>query len=283
MNWKGGVIPMPYFKTTDNTNLYYEIHGEGIPVVFIHGFSESQDSFRIQKRALSKKFKVVTYDIRGHGLSDKVDFGLNMERFAQDLKELMEYLNIKDIVLVGWSMGAYVIFEYINQFGEENVSKICIIDKGPKILNDESWNLGLYHGQYTNEDAEKDLELIKDDFMEFGEKFIKRMTPYFDEKQLEIGLIRFAKNNPSILYEIWKDMIKRDYRFVLNRITVPTLIMFGGNSTFYSIETAEYLRDNIKNSELITFEDCTHLLVLENPVKFNRVLEEFISDYMKGR
>jgi len=59
--------------------------------------------------------------------------------------------------------------------------------------------------------------------------------------------------------------------------------MFGGNSTFYSIETAEYLRDNIKNSELITFEDCTHLLVLENPVKFNRVLEEFISDYMKGR
>lgn len=269
---------MTYFQTTDNTNLYYEIKGEGKPIVFIHGFGESQDSFRIQKRALSKKYKVITYDIRGHGLSDKVDYGLNMEVFATDLKELMEHLKLEDLVLVGWSMGASIIFEYINQFGEENLSKICIIDKGPKTLNDGDWNLGLYNGKYSLEDAQKDLNLIKSNFMEFGKQFIMKMTPYFDEKQLEIGLSRIMKNEPSILYEIWKDMIKRDYRFILDKITVPTLIIFGGKSTFYSIEAGQYLKDNIKNSKLEIFEDCTHLLVLENPIRFNRVLEEFIAD-----
>lgn len=269
---------MSYYKTKDNINIYYEVKGEGKPIVFIHGFGESQDSFRIQKRALSKKYKVVTYDIRGHGLSDKVDYGLNMERFALDLKELIEYLELKDIVLVGWSMGAYVIFEYINLFGEDNLSKICIIDKGPKTLNDHSWDLGLYNGEYTMEDGLKDLELIKNNFMEFGRKFIKRMTPYFDEKQIEIGLNRIMKNEPAILYKIWEDMIQRDYRPSLEKITIPALIVFGGKSTFYSIEAGEYLKDNIKDSKLVIFHDCTHLLVLENPIKFNRVLEEFINN-----
>lgn len=267
---------MPYFKSTDNINLYYEIHGQGKPIVFIHGFGESQDSFRIQKRALSKKYKVITYDIRGHGQSDKVDYGLNMERFALDLKELMEFLELKDIILVGWSMGAYIIFEYINLFGEENISKICLIDKGPRTLNDEAWSLGLYHGKYTIEDLDRDLDLIKNNFIEFGKKFIKTMTPYFDEKQFEIGLNRIMKNDPSILHILWKDMVNRDYRFILSKITVPTLIIFGGKSSFYSIETAEYLKNKIKNSKLVVFEDCTHLLVLENPIRFNRVLEEFI-------
>ena len=76
---------MSFYTSNDNVNIYYEVKGEGKPIVFIHGFGESQDSFRIQKGPI-KKYKVVTYDIRGHGLSDKVDYGLNMERFALDLK-----------------------------------------------------------------------------------------------------------------------------------------------------------------------------------------------------
>ncbi len=269
---------MGSFITSDNVNIYFESKGEGIPIIFIHGFTEDHNSFRIQQRALSKKYKIISYDLRGHGISDKVEYGLNMERFALDLRELIDYLELEEVVLVGWSMGASIIFEYINKFGVQKISKICIVDKGPKVINDNNWSLGLYHGKYNIEDALKDLFLIKNNWMEFAEKFIKNMAPYFSEKQFNISMDKMKNNSPHIMYSMWESMIEKDYRDVLSKIDIPTLIIFGGKSTFYSIDTGKYLKENIKDSQLIIFEDCTHLLVLENPIRFNRVLDEFINN-----
>ncbi len=268
---------MQSFITSDSVNIYYEVKGEGLPIIFIHGFTENHNSFRIQQKVLSNKYKVITYDLRGHGTSDRVDYGLNMERFSLDLRELIDCLKLEKVVLVGWSMGASIIFEYISKFGLDKLSKICIVDKGPKIINDNNWNLGLYHGKYTKEDALKDLELIKKKWMEFGEQFLKIVAPDLNDYQFKIGMDKMSKNSPHVMHSMWESMVEKDYRKVLPKITTPTLIIFGGTSTLYSIETAKYLKENIKNSELIVFEDCTHLLVLENPIKFNRVLEEFIS------
>ena len=269
---------MDFFITSDNTKLYYEIKGEGPPVVFIHGFTDDHNSFRIQQRVLSKKCKTITYDLRGHGMSHNIDYGLNIERFALDLRELIDYLKLEEVILVGWSMGVSIIFEYIKLYGLEKLSKICIVDKGPKALNDSNWNLGLYHGQYTMEDALKDLELIKSSWMEFAERFIKTMAPYFNDKELEIAKDKMKNKSPHIMYSIWKSMIEKDYRHILYKINIPTLIIFGEKSTFYSVDAGKYLKENMKDSKLIIFEDCTHLLVLENPIRFNRVLEEFISN-----
>lgn len=264
--------------TKDNVNIYYEIKGDGLPIVFIHGFTEDHNSFRIQQKVLSKKYKVISYDLRGHGISDRVDYGLNLERFALDLRELIDYLGLENIILVGWSMGASVIFEYINIFGIEKLSKICIIDKSPKTINDKTWNLGLYHGRYTIEDALRDLGVIKNNWMEFVQIFINTMAPYFTEKQMEIAMDKMESNSPHVMHSMWKSLIEKDYRFALDKISIPTLIVFGEKSTLYSIEVGEYLHQKIGNSKLEIFKDCTHLLVLENPVKFNRVLEDFINN-----
>lgn len=267
---------MHYFITKDKAKIYYEIKGEGKPIVFIHGFSEDHNSFRIQQRALSMKYKIITYDLRGHGLSYMNNYDLTIERLAIDLHEFIEYLNIDDIILVGWSMGVSIIFEYIKLFGLDKVSKLCLIDKGPKPLNDSNWNLGLYHGKYTIEHAMEDLTLIKNNWLGFAEKFIKIMSPNFTEKQFQIAMEKIKKNSPNIMYSIWNSMIEKDYRGILKDINIPTLIIFGGMSTLYSVKVGEYLNRNIKNSQLIIFDDCTHLLVLENPIRFNKVLEEFV-------
>lgn len=267
---------MDFFITKDKAKIYYEVKGEGKPIVFIHGFTEDHNSFRIQQRVLSKKYKIITYDLRGHGISDRVNYGLNLERFTLDLRELIDYLELEDVVLVGWSMGVSIIFEYINIFGLEKISKICIIDKSPKVINDNNWNLGLYHGRYTKEDALKDLELIKNNWVVFADKFVNTMAPYFNEKQYKIAMEKMKSNSPHVMYSIWESMIEKDYRTILDRITVPTLILFGEKSTLYSVEVGEYLNQKIISSKLEIFEDCTHLLVLENPIRLNRVLEEFI-------
>jgi len=267
---------MPNLMTTDNTNIYYEIEGEGDPIVFIHGFTESHNSFKIQQKVLSKKYKVISYDLRGHGKSDRVDYGLSLERFALDLRELIDYLELENIVLVGWSMGASVIFEYINLFGMERLSKICIIDKSPRVINDDAWHLGLYHGKYTMDEALNDLDLIRTNWSEFADKFIHIMAPYFTEKQIKRSMEKMEENSPNVMYNMWKSMVEKDYRHILENITIPTLIIFGEKSTFYSVEVGRYLLSKVKLSKLEIFEDCTHLLVLENPIKFNRVLDDFI-------
>lgn len=267
---------MEYFVTSDHIKIYYKIKGEGKTIIFIHGFSEDYNSFRIQQNVLSESYKTIVYDLRGHGISERVDYGLNLERFALDLKELIHRLELKNVTLVGWSMGGSVIFEYIRQFGTDNIYKICLVDIGPKSLNDNEWDKGLLHGKYKIEDYTKDLVLIDKNWMDFAEKFIKLMSPSFDIKQFNIALEKMGRNSPHVMYYMWKSIGEKDYRDVLEKIDVPTLILVGGKSTFYSIETGEYLRDNIHNSKLVVFEDCTHLLVLENPIKFNRVLKEFI-------
>ena len=81
---------MPYYVTNDNVKIYYEVKSNGKPLILIHGYSGNRHFFRKQTPVLVHKYKVIYYDLRGHGDSDKPEHGLYIERFAQDLKELID-------------------------------------------------------------------------------------------------------------------------------------------------------------------------------------------------
>ena len=268
---------MTIFKTSDGVELFFQIQGEGRPVVFIHGWSADHTKFDPQFEELSKKYKVITYDLRGHGKSERPEKGLTLNRFAIDLKELMEYLELKDVALVGWSMGTSIIFEYVKTYGVSGLSSITIIDMTPKLINDDKWKLGLYHGKYKLKDAMNDLTTMYEDLLSFAEPFLKITIPYLSQSELQQALERFKNNTPHILAAMWYAMVYNDYREVLPKITVPTQIIYGDKSTLYSKETAEYLNSKIPNSKVIPFENCTHLLIVENPDKLTQVVDEIAS------
>lgn len=265
---------MSMFKTSDGVNLYYDVAGEGKPILFIHGWSADHTSFDPQVKNLSSKFKVVTYDLRGHGASDRPEKGLTMNRFAIDLEELMEHLNLEDVVLVGWSMGSSIIFEYVRTYGVSRLSSVAIVDMTPKLINDDEWKMGLYHGKFTVEDTFKVLTTMCNNWMDFGEDFTKKVVPYLTDEQLEPVFEALSTNTPHVMYSMWIAMSANDYRDVLKDITVPTSIIYGEKSTLYSEETAKYLNKNIPNSKLVPFENCTHFLVVENPDKLSETVEE---------
>lgn len=268
---------MAYFKTSDHVKIYYELEGEGLPIIFIHGFAESGDVFRIQKRIMSKKYKLISYDIRSHGRSDMIEEGISMSRLSLDLKELISHLGIERVIVVAWSMGGSILLDYIDSYSTENIKKICLIDKSPKMLNDSNWKLGMDHGRYTEDDLERDLELIDKDFHGFIDKFIEKISGDLSEKEFQLARDKMKKNNPRALYNFWKIMGRSDYRNTLKKIDVETLIVFGARSKLYSLDTARYLRDNIEGSRLEIFPENGHLLVLENPRSLNTVLDDFIS------
>lgn len=268
---------MANFTTSDGINLDYEISGEGKPIVFIHGWSSDKTVFGYQMNQLSKNFKVVTYDLRGHGRSDRPEKGLTLNRFAIDLEELMEHLNLEDVSVVGWSMGSSILFEYIRTYGVSRLASVSILDMTPKLINDDEWKLGIYHGEFTVEDTFEALTKMCNNWMDFGELFLKTAIPYLSDDELKPINEAMAKNTPHIMYSMWIAMSSNDYRDVLEKITVPTYIIYGEKSTLYSEETAKYLNSKIPNSKLVPFENCTHLLVTENPEKLAEVTAEIAS------
>jgi len=104
---------MPYLEIKDRVKLYYEVHGKGKPIVFIHGLTANHSHFKYQTRYLKDRFQVIVYDQRGHGASIATDHQLNINILAHDLKALIDYLEIPSVSLVGWSLGTHVIFEFI--------------------------------------------------------------------------------------------------------------------------------------------------------------------------
>jgi len=108
--------------------LYYEDHGTGQPVVLIHGYPLDGHSWEHQTRALlAAGYRVITYDRRGFGQSSKVGSGYDYDTFAADLHAVLETLDLRDVVLVGFSMGTGELARYVSRHGHERVAKLAFL------------------------------------------------------------------------------------------------------------------------------------------------------------
>lgn len=271
------------FTTSDNVKLNYEIKGEGKTLVLLHGWSGNSDNFRPVVDQLAQDYKVVSYDHRGHGFSEHTFKGYSLERLAKDLSELIDHLELSDILLVGWSMGAMTLFDYVRQFGTEKLRGTVIIDMTPKLINDDDWKLGLYDGAYKNLDKMTDLTQMFENFETFTVDFMYRVLPYMtDELMLDMAKEQLASGIPPAsllaLTGLWHAMAAADYREDLKKIDVPTRIFRGQIKSLYSRKTSEYIAERIPGTEIVEFENATHMLVVENPDKTQAELRKFAQE-----
>lgn len=132
-----------FLEMEDEVQIKYEISGMGKPVILIHGWTGGIGNWMRQVPELSKNFKVITYDHRGHGESGKPEKNLNLNWLARDLKTIIQKLDLKKPVVVGHSMGASVILEYIKIYGDQDFSGVSLIDMTPKFLCSDDWKMGL--------------------------------------------------------------------------------------------------------------------------------------------
>ncbi len=122
-----GTITVGYENSTP-VELYYEDQGSGQPVVLIHGYPLDGHSWERQTRELlAAGYRVITYDRRGFGQSSKVGAGYDYDTFAADLNTLMETLDLRDVVLVGFSMGTGELARYVSKYGHERVAKLAFL------------------------------------------------------------------------------------------------------------------------------------------------------------
>ena len=172
---------MPFFTTNDGVRLHYQTSGAGKPVLFIHGLTASSLFFRKQIPELARCFQVITPDLRGHGLSEASTDHLTIRRLAEDLRQLINHLNLSGISLIGWSMGAHVIFEYIRNYSCTGIEKILIIEMAPRLMKSEDWRLGLpgviskKQGDFGHEDNLYLLSVMLDDWQVYSRVVVQRI------------------------------------------------------------------------------------------------------------
>jgi len=266
---------MPHFATTDNVTLYYEDQGSGDPVVFIHGWTCNRHFFADQIAALREEYRVVSLDLRGHGDSGRPQDGLTLQRIAQDVQELVQYLDLAPTSLVGWSMGAHVIFEYVRQFGTESLDRLALIDMSPKLITDEEWEHGLY-GEFSHEENLETLASFTPSWGAVAGDIFRQLLDTLSEDQIEWVIEESSKTPTNAAVNLWVAMVTNDYRDTLAEIDVPTLVTYGEQSKLYTPETAEFMAEEIPDSELVGFSDVGHGVPLGTPDRLTEELRAFM-------
>ena len=128
-----------HVTTSDGVSLYYLEAGTGKPILMIPGWSQTAEQFRYQLSGLSDRYRVIAVDLRGHGESDKPEFGYKISRLAKDVHDMIHELDLDEVNILGHSMGSSVIWNYYDMYGPERLSKLLLIDQMPMITSNPAW------------------------------------------------------------------------------------------------------------------------------------------------
>ena len=275
---------MSYLKTSDGIKLYYEDCGVGEVLIFLHGLNSSHKINKDFYDEFRDEFRVILYDQRGHGDSDKSDIHMNVKRLGQDLKEIIDALNLDDVTLIGHSMGAATIYSYVNQFGCKNLKRIVASDMSPYMRND-GWSGGIAQGKWSDEDFMRDLDYIFDDVGHAAFHISKSiMNPGLANVSSEMknDLINKYRQGTDTLTmaSLWFSLFRTDQRPAINKINV-TFLYIMPEMPLYSIESINYIKSHVKDSFVLEndFPKTTHAIWRQMPHEVANSIKRFINDY----
>ncbi len=285
------------FIAQDGAEILYVDQGVGRPLIFVEGFRDIVDSSQAHIARWSENFRCVLFDHRGYGKSP-IASNVGIEQSARDLHELLEYLDVHDAALVGYSMGGSVAFSYFQQFGNDRIGRLVLVDTTPKLINEDGWSLGLWQGRYTREDFDFDMRMVVENPVLFHMSFYLHAAlqspqdapptyPPKDDTDAWLAAIvehtglreRLARRvfyleSSSELRELeqkyWKSMTGGDWLSAVSQINVPTMCLYASPGSFYAPRTGEWLAREIPNARLEIVENSTHLMPKDN-------FEEFVT------
>lgn len=248
----------------NNCNIYYEVLGEGNPVILLHGWLATLETMRPIANNLSQNFKVYLVDVIGFGKSELPEHPLNTNDFGNFLKEFVDKLEIKNPILIGHSNGGRIIINAVGR-GIVSAKKVVLIDSAgikPKRSLFYYLKVGFYKsGKFF-------LGLLP------NTKSIKK----FKEKlRSNVGSEDY-KSSANVLKETMKIIVNEDQSYLLPKISVPTLLFWGSLDTATPISDAKKMEKLIPDCGLIEYAGSTHFSYLENINNVNSVLNEFFKN-----
>jgi len=273
------------FVTGDGVALSYGDIGKGQPLVMIHGWSQTADQFRYQFNAFAAHARVVTYDQRGHGLSERPDHGYRIHRLAMDLREFLESLDMGNAILLGHSMGCSVIWAYLELFGESRLAKLILVDEPPCLTINPAWNDReiAEAGALFRAEAVTDLCNSLADEGPIGAVSDTLMTSMLTpgcSSDLRTWMMECNRKMPrSLAAALMRQHAPIDWRDVIRRIRLPSLVV-GAEASLAPASSIRWTAEQIPGAILEIFganEGGSHFMFAENPEKFNRMVLDFLA------
>jgi pimeloyl-ACP methyl ester carboxylesterase len=276
---------VPYVNVgTENSapiEIYYEDHGSGQPVVLIHGYPLDSSSWEKQTAVLLEAGKrVITYDRRGFGKSDRPTSGHDYDTYAADLSALVSTLDLQDAILVGFSMGTGEVTSYLSRYGSHRVSKAVFIGSIlPFMLKTEDNP----SGGMSQEDVDGMLDTIRADRYAFFTGFLQNF--YDTDENLGTRISEEALRNSwqqaanmSPYTSIWAvSTWYTDWRGDIDKIDVPALIMHGTGDLNVPIDiTSRLLAKMLPSATYIEIEGAPHGMLWTHWDEINKALLDFL-------
>ncbi len=265
------VIKDGYFTTSDGVRLHYLEAGSGPAIVFVPGWMNPAWIWEPQIRHFSKKYRVVALDPRSQGESEQVTEGLYPERRSQDIKELMEHLQLPPAVLVGFSMGVGEVLSYVDQFGTESLRGIVLVDShiGSEASIQDLKNFSAFVQQFNSNRRQ-----LMDQFLPIA---FKKPPPEAYLKRIRAASLKVPTNTAVALLAAY---LGRDWRPVLEKLDKPVLYTITSGSlgilSSAPMESqGEMLKTRLPSARVELFPEAGHVLFADETDRFNAILEEF--------
>jgi non-heme chloroperoxidase len=276
---------MPYItlgkENSGNIELYYEDHGQGRPVVLIHGYPLSGRAWDKQVPALLEDgHRVITYDRRGFGNSSQPVTGYNYDTFAADLKVVLDTLDLREVTLVGHSMGSGEVTRYLGAYGSARVAKGVLVSPIPPFLlqtgdNPEGLPASLFDGfmQAARADAPAWMKGFLDNFYNID---LLRGTLVSDQAYQASWNIAAAASATAAVACVptWET----DFRADLPKIDVPMLVIQGDADRILPYpNTGKRLPGLIKDMQLVVIDGGPHAISWTHADQVNSALLKFMA------
>ena len=272
---------MSTITTQDGTQIYYKDWGTGQPVVFSHGWPLSSDSWESQMLFLaSKGYRCIAHDRRGHGRSSQPWNGNDMTTYAEDLSQLIEKLDLKNAVLVGFSAGGGEVARYIGRHGTKRLAKAALIAAVPPLMLKTAANPGglplekfdeIRHGSLADR-SQLYIDIASGPFFGAnrpGAKVSQGMIDSFWRQGMQVG----HKN----AFDCIKAFSETDFTEDLKKFDVPTLIIHGDDDQIVPIGAAAHAASKlIKNATLKIYPGAPHGLADTHKDTLNADLLAFL-------
>ena len=249
-------------------NLYYETTGQGQPLVFINGLGSSTRDWDRQVAEFSKAYQVITYDLRGHGQSDKPAGPYSLPMFAADTAGLLKALGVTSAHIVGLSLGGGVAFQLALDY-PQLVKTMTIVNSAPAMVG-------------ITPDAQKEVErrvaIVRQMGMRaMGEALAPNLFPKAEHAALRQTFVeQWAENDPQAYIEATLSMVGWNVTDRLGSIRCPTLVI-AADQDYTPVATKEAYVKLLPDAQLVVIADAHHATPVERPQEFNAALAQFLA------
>jgi pimeloyl-ACP methyl ester carboxylesterase len=272
-----------YLPLSDGARIAYLDLGQGDPVIFLAGWSQSVAQFKNQLEFFARHRRVIGMDWRGHGRSEG-NWGMRTGRLARDLYEFTEALGLEKFDVVAHSVGASLVWAYLEAYGESRIGKAVFVDQASSVMAKPDWDAqrriemgcsqpepsaltAFYNNVLATRNADECVEVIRG---LFSPDIAADELRWAAEQNMEMA-------RPAAAALLW-DTALNDYSDLFAHLTIPSLVI-GFERSLFPAASQQWIADQLPNGQARIFtiaEGASHFMFMESPDLFNEVVLDFL-------